>query len=94
MGGAPERAPPPWKTDDTPSSSQRSAADGSSRAPPYGRRPAPSDDDDPWADLEREEAGEPWEPPSSTKIRVNDTSFLNQDPYKQNLFTDFTEEDN
>jgi translocation protein SEC63 len=30
----------------------------------------------------------------STKIRLNDTSFLNQDPYKQNLFTDFTEEDN
>ena len=30
----------------------------------------------------------------STKVRFNDTSFLNQDPYKQNLFTDFTEEDN
>jgi len=30
----------------------------------------------------------------STKIRLNDTSFLNQDPYKQNIFTDFTEEDN
>ena len=29
----------------------------------------------------------------STHVRVNDTSFLNQDPYKQNLFTDFTEED-
>merc|ERR1719498_10443 len=28
----------------------------------------------------------------STKIRVNDTSFLNQDPYKQNIFTDFTED--
>ena len=29
----------------------------------------------------------------STHVRVNDTSFLNQDPYKQNIFTDFTEED-
>jgi len=28
----------------------------------------------------------------STKIRLNDTSFLNRDPYKANLFTDFSEE--
>jgi len=28
----------------------------------------------------------------STKVRVNDTSFLNSDPYKQNLFTDFSED--
>ena len=29
----------------------------------------------------------------SKAIRVNDTSFLNQDPYKQNIFTEFQEED-